>query len=91
MSIERHEMQLEKIHSSGAEEWFCPDCERRYLICWQPAFKKIILQVGNEHALHNGSKGGPVIGPPQTNEEEPQLSPVWLAALDELDFSDWSS
>ena len=83
-------MQLERVHPSGAEEWFCPNCDRRYLICWQPVFRKTILQSGNEHALHSGSKGGVSGRPPSANNGEPHLSQVWLTALDELDFSNWS-
>jgi hypothetical protein len=59
---EHHEMVLETTHSSGAEEWYCPTCGRRFLMQWPPAYKKIVLESGDEEALHSGSKGGLRIG-----------------------------
>jgi hypothetical protein len=53
-----HEMQLVRTHSSGAEEWFCPTCGRRFLMHWPPSYKKIILETGDEYAAHVGGKGG---------------------------------
>lgn len=70
MALEQHDMQLEKVHSSGEEEWFCPTCGRRFLMNWPPDYKKIILAVGDEQAIHNGSKGGVRVKPPQIGEEE---------------------
>jgi hypothetical protein len=60
---EHHEMVLETTHSSGAEEWYCPTCGRRFLLQWPPTYKKIVLECGDEEALHSGSKGGLRIGP----------------------------
>jgi len=54
---QRHEMVLEKTHSSGAEEWHCPTCGRRMLVNWQPQFKKIILETGDDYAMHSAAKG----------------------------------
>lgn len=59
---QRHEMVLETTHPSGAEEWVCPICGRRMTITWQP-WKKIILEAGDIHAAHGGSKGILKIGP----------------------------
>ena len=55
---EQHQMRLERTHDSGAEEWFCPVCGRRFLMQWPPNYKKIILEAGDEYALHSGAKGG---------------------------------
>ena len=57
-SLEEHAMELEKVHPSGAEEWFCPKCGRRFLLTWPPDYEKVILNPGDELAIHNGSKGG---------------------------------
>ncbi len=54
---EHHEMVLETTHSSGAEEWYCPTCGRRFLMRWPPAYEKVILEPGDEFAAHSGSKG----------------------------------
>ena len=54
---ERHEMRLEATHPSGAEEWFCPTCGRRFLMSWPPDYQKVILDPGDEYAMHSGGKG----------------------------------
>ena len=92
--LEQHEMQLETTHSSGAEEWFCPRCGRRFLLYWPPAYQKIILEAGDEYAIHSGGKGGVQMHPPQIIEDdEPALSEELRAALEEalkdIDLDDW--
>jgi hypothetical protein len=96
-SSEYHEMRLEKTHPSGAEEWGCPTCGRRFLIQWPPKYRKIVLEPGDEYALHSASKGGLQMGPLQISqdgdaEDEPILSDELRAALDEvmenIDFDD---
>lgn len=100
MNQQQHEMVLEKTHPSGAEEWYCPTCERRMTITWQP-WKKIILEPGDIYAAHGGSKGilkiGPLhinqeneVGPPSDPEpsvEDPYLAP-WVRWLDKMDSDD---
>jgi hypothetical protein len=54
---EQHEMVLETTHSSGAEEWYCPTCGRRFLLRWPPTYEKIIIEPGDEFVAHSGSKG----------------------------------
>lgn len=93
---EQHEMQLEKTHPAGADEWLCPTCGRRFLMQWPPAYKKIILEIGDEYALHSGGKGGLRLSPPQVSEdEEPLLSDELRLAIEEalknVDFDDWST
>ncbi len=87
-SSEYHEMRLEKTHPSGAEEWDCPTCGRRFLIQWPPHYRKIVLESGDEYALHSATKGGLRMGRPQISqdgdaEDEPILSDELRAALDE--------
>lgn len=55
---ERHEMILQGRVDSGAEEWLCPNCGRRMLIRWAPEFEKLLLEHGDDSALHFGGKGG---------------------------------
>jgi hypothetical protein len=47
---------------SGAEEWFCPTCSRRMLLRWPPDFEKLVLEHGEENAIHVGGKGGLQVG-----------------------------
>ena len=93
--VQQHEMYLEKTHASGAEEWHCPTCGRRFLMTWPPSYNKIILEAGDEYAIHNGGKGGLRMGPLQINEDpEPILSDELRTALndalEDIDFDDWS-
>lgn len=94
---EQHEMRLEKSHPSGAEEWACPTCGRRFVMQWPPAFKRIVLEAGDEYALHSSGKGGLRMGAVQVNdghhhEEERVISDELRAAIEEIleniDFDD---
>ena len=89
---ERHEMQLESTHSSGAEEWHCPTCGRRFLVQWTPAYNMIIIEPGDRYARHRGSQCDLDIDALQVEQndealftEDPRLAP-WLAWLEEVDF-----
>jgi hypothetical protein len=92
MEQEYHEMVLETVHESGAEEWYCPTCGRRFLMQWPPAYSKVILSEGDEYAIHSGGKGGIKMGSleVETNgeeipEDEPALEP-WLEWFNKVDF-----
>jgi len=88
-----HEMMLVTTHSSGAEEWLCPECGRRYYMQWTPSFNQIVLEVGDETARHSGSKGGLFMSPTQVNSaDEVEISEKLRAALEDalkdIDFDD---
>ena len=90
--LSQHQMQLEATHSSGAEEWTCPECGRRLLMEWPPNYRRVVLEVGDEFAIHSGSKGGLILMPTEVNDtplltEELSQSP-WADWLEELDFGD---
>jgi hypothetical protein len=55
---EHHHMVLAERTESGAEEWVCPTCGRRVLMRWPPDFERLILEHGDERAVHVGAKGG---------------------------------
>ena len=93
---QQHEMRLERTFPSGAQEWFCPTCGRRFIVHWQPKFNIIDLEVGNERVSHTGSTDGLALRmrPPQIRQvEEPVLSDELRAALEEaledIDLDDW--
>ena len=90
---EQHDMILEKTHDSGAEEWSCPTCGRKMFVQWSPQFKRIVLEEGNDEAIHNGSKGGLKIGQTTISQPNPQIFSDELRdliedALKDIDFGD---
>jgi hypothetical protein len=96
---QRHEMVLQTTHPSGAEEWYCPSCQRRMTITWQP-WKIIILEPGDINATHSGGKGGLRLNqlqidpdpqgnlPAEPQIEDPYLAP-WQRWLDKNDPDDF--
>ena len=96
---EQHVMQPVATHPTGTEEWYCPTCGRRFLIQWTPNYEKVILEAGDEYAIHTGGKGGLQMQSPQVDpqgsaeQEEPLLSAELRAALEEvlkdIDMNDW--
>jgi hypothetical protein len=92
-----HEMRLETTYPSGAEEWFCPICERRFVMQWPPKYKRIILNGGDEYAAHSGGKGGLKVGTVQIQPSEESAPPAeedlpldrWESWLDSEDASKW--
>ncbi len=80
----QHEMRLEKTHPSGAQEWYCPTCARRFVMQLPPRFKKVVLEAGDENAGHAGSTGALRVGPVRIGRvDEPELSDTLRAALEE--------
>jgi hypothetical protein len=91
-----HQMHLEQTHLSGAEEWHCPTCGRRFLVQWEPQYKRIIIENGDEYAAHSGGKGGlQMISSHIDHGDEPVLSEELRLALEEvlanIDFGDYWS
>jgi len=85
---QQHEMVLEKTHPSGAQEWYCPTCGRRFVFGLAPTYNMTILEPGDQYARHSGSTGGLRIGAVQVAQEDEAASP-WAGWLDEVDFGDW--
>jgi hypothetical protein len=83
---QQHEMVLEKTHESGAEEWYCPTCGRRFIMSWPPKYKKIVLDPGDEYALHSGGKGGVNMLAVQVGQEQ-DLTSIDEQAL--IPFQEW--
>jgi hypothetical protein len=69
LNQEHHQLVLEKTYSTGAEEWHCPTCGRRFVMIWSPSYKRIILESGDEYAVHSGGKGIPGMVVPQLGVE----------------------
>jgi len=89
----QHEMNLETTHTSGAEEWVCPICGRHVIMQWPPNYKKVVLDAGDEYALHSGSKGGLRLATPEIKQNNSQiisdeLKTLLEDALKDIDFGD---
>ena len=69
-----HEMTRTKTPEPGVEEWSCRGCSRRLLMRRPPAFEKIVLERGDEWAVHVGSTGGLQIGPMDARPAHGELS-----------------
>ena len=93
MNDKHHEMVLEKTHISGVEEWYCPDCGRRFLVQWPPAYKMVVLKQGEKDTRHNVSRLNTRVisdSVQQHDEAEPveefRLLP-WIQWMDKVDFA----
>ena len=92
MNDKHHEMILQETHVSGVEEWYCPDCGRRFLVQWPPAYKMIVLEQGDKDTRHNVSKRNTRIGSfpiTKTREvdliEDFRLTP-WIQWMEKVNF-----
>ena len=95
--MQQHEMYLENTHASGAQEWICPICFRRFLLHLQPRSNKItmlVLEEGDVFASHIGNKDSNQIQVTEIeiSDDEPELPEELLKALEEalkdVDFDD---
>src|SRR5512141_183774 len=98
MNEKHHEMILQRTHESGVEEWYCPDCGRRFLVQWPPMYKMIVLEQGDKDTRHNVSKANSLVGSfpiTQTRKtdviEDFRLLP-WIKWMEQVDFgSRWDT
>ncbi len=82
---EQHEMHLEATYPTGVEEWYCPTCGRRVIMQWPPNFKRVILEPGDQYAIHMGGKGGLRMGLLQVGDGE-ETEPA-----EKLSLSSWEA
>lgn len=101
MKERHHQMVLGAKHPTGTEEWYCPACGRCLRITWRPRFMRVIVEPGDEFAIHSGIKDGPGITSTQVEvvvkekpaalDEDPWLAP-WEDWLEEVDFDNlWNN
>jgi hypothetical protein len=91
---QKHEMILEETYPSGAEEWYCPLCDRRlFVMSWHPDGKQIILQHGDERShstMEQKDLGGmDMPGTSDLGSEDHLGSAFWSKWLDEAGFESW--
>ena len=92
----KHEMILEGTYPSGAQEWFCPLCERRVLVMnWHPDGKQLVINLGDEnsHAVavteQDDLSGVNTNSQYQWSNEDGERIEFWNHWLDKLDFQNW--
>ena len=83
-----HEMRLETVHPSGAQEWLCPQCGRRFVAQWEPIFRRVILAQGQDKVAHTGQAMHLLLEgvPDPSDENDEGLQDIWKELLDKLDF-----
>jgi len=92
-----HQMRLRTTYPSGAEEWDCPNCGRRFIMQWTPKYRRIVLEVGDETVAHSASKGGLKISVSEvrfSDKSAPDLDEKaslqhWKTWLDSEDVDNW--
>ena len=57
---EQHQVYLETVHPSGAEQWHCPTCGRRLVLKFPPGAETLVLERGDKYALTWGDSTGTV-------------------------------
>lgn len=83
-------MYLVRTMPSGAEEWRCTVCDRRFLMRWIPKYSRLVLNQGDMYAIHSGVKdnmlklGEAALNPPLASSDwsDERLAP-WRKWLDE--------
>jgi hypothetical protein len=74
-------MELIQRYKTGAEDWYCPTCHRRFIIQWPPNYKKIVMETGNEYAFHICYKNE---ADTQLSEQNNILSDTMKSALNDF-------
>jgi hypothetical protein len=59
---EHHKMEMVRELQDGSQEWICPTCGRRMIMQWPPFYQRVVLDAGDESAVHSGAEGGLQMG-----------------------------
>lgn len=92
---EHHQMVFTGVDHGGADELYCPTCGRKIAVSWSPEFQKIVLEPGDELAIHSAGTGGLSMGAPEVSQQEetPDADEIyrleaWEGFLAEMNFAD---
>jgi hypothetical protein len=83
-----HEILVVNLYPSGSEEWLCPTCGRRFVVQWTPEYQCTVLNVGDENAIHNLSRGALVVASAADHANDDRLVP-WIQWLRRIDLNRW--
>ena len=56
------------------QEWWCPQCGRRLLMSFPPAYRRVVLEIGDVWTPHAAGSGGVAVSP---IEPESKTSQIW--------------
>jgi hypothetical protein len=83
MEEKNHIILMTRTYGSGAQEWYCPICGRRFIVQWKPEYQRVILELGDDSAIHNTGTGAFIAK--CVGVEEEWLAP-WLEWAEKVDF-----
>ncbi len=84
---ETHIILVTRTYPSGAQEWYCPTCGRRFIVQWTPEYSRVVLECGDECAIHNTDRGAFIARPRDYDDQ--WLGP-WIEWLQNNDLeSHW--
>jgi hypothetical protein len=64
--------QTDAEHAGEEQQWWCPECGRRLLLTFPPAYRRVVLEVGDVWTPHVGGSGGITVSPITPTAERPQ-------------------
>lgn len=86
----KHAMELQQTFPSDAQDWYCPECNRRFIMHFreqQEQLDILVLEEGDKFANHIGSVGGlSTTGTIIPTSEDVQLSAELREALDDINL-----
>ena len=81
-----HHMTLVQSYPTGAQDWLCPVCGRRFVMQMQRnPIRRVILVEGDNETAHTGSTGGLQMGGVEIKRDEPG------EPSETLDLSAWEN
>ena len=86
---DNHIIMITRTFPSGAQEWYCPTCGRRFIVQWTPEYSRVVLVPGDECSIHNTGKGAFIA---RVEEEEGKWLGPWEEWSQKVNFADlWNA
>jgi hypothetical protein len=82
MEEQNHIILMTRTYGSGAQEWYCPVCGRRFIVQWKPEYQRVILEIGDNAAIHNTGTGAFIAKCHQPDESYLEPWQEWLETID---------
>jgi hypothetical protein len=88
-------MVCERALENGIDVFYCPACGRKMLIQWTPIIRQVVLEPGDESAIHSAtlyevSQENQAIAPEiEPDPVEGERLALWEERLQEIGFESW--